>query len=68
MDKYRIVVITVSDDGKSVTCTYNSYADCMADALAKAGRYSIYQMSEEGCDYIKHISITLIGDKEGEDD
>ena len=39
-----------------------------ADALAKAGRYSIYQMSEEGCDYIKHISITLIGDKEGEDD
>lgn len=58
MSKYRITIITVSDEGISTTCVYVPTCNTMFDEHDKAIKYAKFQMDEECGAYIKHISVT----------
>lgn len=60
MSKYRITIITVSDEGISTTCVYASTCASMYEAHEKAIKYAGFQMDEENGAYIKHISVTRV--------
>ena len=58
MTKYRITIITVSDEGISTTCVYVPTCESMYEAHEKGIKYAGFQMDEENGAYIKHISVT----------
>lgn len=58
MSKYRLTIITVSDDGTQTTCVYVPSCASMYEAHEKAIKYAGFQMDEENGAYIKHISIS----------
>ena len=58
MNKYRITIITVSDEGINTTCVYVPSCNSMFEAHEKSMIYAKFQMDEEKGAYIKHISVT----------
>ena len=58
MTKYRITIITVSDEDISTTCVYVPSCNSMFEAHEKSMIYAKFQMDEEKGAYIKHISVT----------
>ena len=52
MSKYRITIITVSDEGISTTCVYVPTCNSMFEAHEKSMIYAKFQMDEENGAYI----------------
>lgn len=59
MNKYRMTISVVKGD-TLITDVYVAECPNMFEAMQKAARYAGFQMDEEGGEYIKHISVSMV--------